>query len=64
MNPSPTSSPGRDSPLGELTWDECGRAGQAKIAARLREAAEVIEPELWESTEHEGVFAHIDNAPR
>jgi hypothetical protein len=50
--------------LGELTWDECGRADQAKIAARLREAADVIDPELWESTEHEGVFAHLDNEPQ
>ena len=28
-----------DAPLGELTWDERGRADQAKIAARLRDAA-------------------------
>jgi hypothetical protein len=46
--------------LGELTWDECGRADQAKIAARLREAADVVDPTLWESTEHEGVFKSVN----
>ena len=52
--------PGHDAPLGELIWDYCDREAQAAIAACLREAADVIDPTMWEPTELEGVFKSVD----
>jgi hypothetical protein len=63
MPPGSEPLPGHAAPLGELVWADVRREDQIAIRDCLLEAADVIDPTQWEPTEHEGVFAHVDNEP-